>query len=76
MREGSVKYKEDITDGLEKESQELVRLLRSENFGKKINRISEDAARIHRSIKLDAQAEHAGCAAVRSSELTRPACRF
>ena len=50
MREGSVKYKEDITDGLEKESQELVRLLWSENFGKKINRVSEDAARIHRSI--------------------------
>lgn len=39
MREGRVKYKEDVTDGLENAPRELIGLLRGENFGKKIIRV-------------------------------------
>ena len=42
LREGRVKYKEDITDGLENAPRELIGLLRGENFGKKIIRVSAD----------------------------------
>jgi NADPH-dependent curcumin reductase CurA len=42
LREGRIKYKEDITDGLENAPRELVGLLRGENFGKKIIRVSQD----------------------------------
>ena len=42
LREGRVKYREDITDGLEKAPRELIGLLRGENFGKKIIRVSTD----------------------------------
>jgi NADPH-dependent curcumin reductase CurA len=42
VREGRIKYKEDITDGLENAPRELIGLLRGENFGKKIIRVSED----------------------------------
>jgi NADPH-dependent curcumin reductase CurA len=42
LREGRVKYREDITDGLENAPRELVGLLRGENFGKKIIRVSPD----------------------------------
>jgi NADPH-dependent curcumin reductase CurA len=42
LREGRIKYKEDITEGLENAPHELIGLLRGENFGKKIIRISED----------------------------------
>lgn len=41
LREGRMKYKEDITAGLENAPRELIGLLRGENFGKKIIRISE-----------------------------------
>ena len=41
VREGRIKYKEDITDGLENAPRELIGLLRGENFGKKIIRVSE-----------------------------------
>jgi NADPH-dependent curcumin reductase CurA len=41
LREGRVKYKEDITDGLENAPRELIGLLRGENFGKKIIRVSK-----------------------------------
>ncbi|MDZ4778853.1 MAG: NADP-dependent oxidoreductase [Planctomycetia bacterium] len=41
LREGRVKYKEDITAGLENAPRELIGLLRGENFGKKIIRVSE-----------------------------------
>jgi NADPH-dependent curcumin reductase CurA len=41
-RGGQVKYREDITDGLENAPRELVGLLRGENFGKKIIRVSPD----------------------------------
>jgi NADPH-dependent curcumin reductase CurA len=42
MKEGRVKYREDIVDGLENAPQELIRLLRGENFGKKIIRVSPE----------------------------------
>lgn len=41
LREGRIKYKEDITAGLENAPRELIGLLRGENFGKKIIQVSE-----------------------------------
>jgi NADPH-dependent curcumin reductase len=38
LREGRIKYREDISDGLEHAPRELIRLLKGENFGKKIIR--------------------------------------
>jgi NADPH-dependent curcumin reductase CurA len=45
LRAGQIKYKEDITAGLENAPRELIGLLRGENFGKKIIRVSEDPTR-------------------------------
>jgi NADPH-dependent curcumin reductase CurA len=42
LREGRVKYQEDITDGLESAPRELIGLLKGQNFGKKIIRVSAD----------------------------------
>jgi len=42
LREGRLKYKEDITDGLENAPRELIGLLRGKNFGKKIIRVGDD----------------------------------
>jgi NADPH-dependent curcumin reductase CurA len=42
LKKGQVKYKEDVTDGLENAPRELIGLLRGENFGKKIIRVSND----------------------------------
>ena len=42
LRENRVKYREDITDGLENAPRELIGLLKGENFGKKIIRVSAD----------------------------------
>ena len=39
LREGRMKYREDITDGLENAPRELIGLLRGENFGKKLIRV-------------------------------------
>jgi len=39
LREGRVKYREDITDGLENAPRELIGLLKGENFGKKLIRV-------------------------------------
>lgn len=39
IKEGKIKYKEDITDGLENAPRELIGLLRGENFGKKVIRV-------------------------------------
>jgi NADPH-dependent curcumin reductase CurA len=39
LREGKVKYREDVTDGLENAPRELIGLLKGENFGKKIIRV-------------------------------------
>ena len=41
-RGGQVKYREDITDGLENAPRELIGLLKGENFGKKLIRVSPD----------------------------------
>ena len=45
LREGRIKYREDITDGLENAPRELIGLLRGENFGKKVIRVSQDRTR-------------------------------
>ena len=42
LGEGRVKYREDITDGLENAPRELIGLLKGENFGKKLIRVSPD----------------------------------
>jgi hypothetical protein len=42
LREGRIKYREDITDGLENAPHELIGLLKGENFGKKIIRVRPD----------------------------------
>jgi NADPH-dependent curcumin reductase CurA len=42
LRESRVKYREDITDGLENAPRELIGLLKGENFGKKLIRVSPD----------------------------------
>jgi hypothetical protein len=42
LAEGRIKYREDLTDGLENAPRELIRLLKGENFGKKIIRVSPD----------------------------------
>jgi len=45
LRTGRVKYREDITDGLENAPRELIGLLKGENFGKKLIRVSPDPVR-------------------------------
>jgi NADPH-dependent curcumin reductase CurA len=42
LSEGRIKYREDVTDGLENAPRELIGLLRGENFGKKIIRVGPD----------------------------------
>jgi NADPH-dependent curcumin reductase CurA len=42
--EGRVHYREDVTEGLENAPRELIGLLRGENFGKKIIRVSQEPA--------------------------------
>jgi NADPH-dependent curcumin reductase len=45
LRGDRVKYREDITDGLENAPRELIGLLKGENFGKKLVRVSPDPTR-------------------------------
>jgi NADPH-dependent curcumin reductase CurA len=45
LREGRVKYREDVTDGLESAPRELIGLLKGENFGKKFIRVGPDPTR-------------------------------
>jgi NADPH-dependent curcumin reductase len=45
LREGKVKYREDVTEGLENAPRELIGLLRGENFGKKVIRVGPEPAR-------------------------------
>jgi NADPH-dependent curcumin reductase CurA len=45
LREGRIKYREDITEGLENAPRELIGLLKGENFGKKIIRVSAEPTR-------------------------------
>lgn len=42
IREGKIKYKEDITDGLQTAPEQLIALLKGGNFGKKIIRVGDD----------------------------------
>jgi NADPH-dependent curcumin reductase CurA len=44
LREGRIKHREDVTDGLENAPRALIGLLRGENFGKKIIRVSTEPA--------------------------------
>jgi NADPH-dependent curcumin reductase CurA len=44
LKEGRVKYREDVTDGLENAPRELIGLLKGENFGKKIIRVGTTLA--------------------------------
>ncbi|MFY9875130.1 MAG: NADP-dependent oxidoreductase, partial [Rhodomicrobium sp.] len=41
VREGKLKYKEDIVDGLEKAPQAFIGLLRGANFGKLLVKVSD-----------------------------------
>ena len=45
LREGRVRYREDITDGLENAPRELIGLLKGRNFGKKVIRVGDDPTR-------------------------------
>jgi NADPH-dependent curcumin reductase len=49
LREGRIKYREDVTDGLENAPRELIRLLKGGNFGKKIIRVRPLGAPLHAS---------------------------
>ena len=40
LREGRIKYREDVVDGLEKAPRALIGLLRGENFGKMLVRVA------------------------------------
>ena len=42
LSEGRVKYRENVTDGLENAPRELIRLLKGWNFGKKIIRVNPE----------------------------------
>ena len=42
VRDGRIKYREDIIDGIEKAPRALIGLLRGENFGKMLVRVSSD----------------------------------
>jgi NADPH-dependent curcumin reductase CurA len=46
LAEGRMKYREDLTDRLENAPRELIRLLKGQNFGKKIIRVSPDPTAI------------------------------
>ena len=45
VREGKLKYREDIVDGLENAPRALMRLFKSENFGKQLVRLRPDPTR-------------------------------
>jgi NADPH-dependent curcumin reductase CurA len=43
LKDGRVKYREDIVDGFENAPRALIGLLRGENFGKLLVRVAERA---------------------------------
>jgi NADPH-dependent curcumin reductase CurA len=45
LKDGRIKYREDVTDGLDNAPRELIGLLKGENFGKKIIRVGPEPAR-------------------------------
>jgi NADPH-dependent curcumin reductase CurA len=42
VQEGKIKYREQLIDGLEQAPQALIGLLKGENFGKVVIRVSAD----------------------------------
>ena len=42
VRDGKLKYKEDVTDGIENAPEQFIELMRGHNFGKKLIRLHED----------------------------------
>jgi NADPH-dependent curcumin reductase CurA len=45
LREGRLKYREDVVEGLERAPEALIGLLRGRNLGKMLVRVSEDPTR-------------------------------
>ena len=45
LKEGKIKYREDVVDGLERAPAALIGLLKGENFGKMLVRVAPDQAR-------------------------------
>ena len=45
LQEGKLKYREDIVEGLENAPRAFIGLLRGENFGKRLIRVSSDPTR-------------------------------
>ena len=45
VRDGAIRYREDVRDGLEHAPEALAGLLRGDNFGKLLIRVSEDPTR-------------------------------
>ena len=43
LREGRIKYREDVVDGIEQAPRALIGLLRGENFGKRLVRVAAGA---------------------------------
>ena len=62
LREGRIKYREDVVDGLEKAPRALIGLLRGENFGKMLVRVAAER-------RLMARRDHDPFAHVREATL-------
>ncbi len=45
MREGRIKYREDVVDGLENAPTAFIGLLQGKNFGKMLVKVGEDPTR-------------------------------
>jgi len=45
LREGQLKYREDIVEGLERAPEAFIGLLQGQNFGKLLVRVGEDPTR-------------------------------
>ena len=45
LRAGSIRYREDVTDGLENAPQAFIGMLEGRNFGKQLVRVSPDPTR-------------------------------
>ena len=43
MKEGRIKYREDVMDGLENTPKAFLKLLSGENFGKQLVRIADES---------------------------------
>jgi hypothetical protein len=43
LREGQIRYREDVVDGIEQAPRALIGLLRGENFGKLLVRVAAEA---------------------------------